>query len=61
MQTHNHIDPAVAKVLGMGMALTAIANDGDRFADERIEFGVLVVIKRCWHENSLFAWFGLPT
>jgi hypothetical protein len=45
----------------MGMALTAIANDGDRFADERIEFGVLVVIKRCWHENSLFAWFGLPT
>ena len=35
---------AVAQVLGLGVALRAVAEDGDRFAFERRKIGVVVVV-----------------
>ena len=46
------VDAAVAEVLGLGVALRAVADDGDRLALEGGEVGVFVVINRGCHWYS---------
>ena len=43
------VDAAVAQVLGLGVALRAVADDGDRLAFEGGEVGVFVVVDRGCH------------
>jgi hypothetical protein len=43
-QTNGDLDAGVLQVLGVGMALRAITNDGDLLALDQGEVGVLVVI-----------------
>ena len=40
---------AVAEVLGMGVALRAVAENGDRLALQGFEVGVFVVVNRSGH------------
>ena len=43
------VDAAVAEVLGLGVALRAVADDGDGLAFEGGEVGVFVVVNGGWH------------
>ena len=43
------VHAAVAEVLGLGVALRAVADDGDGLALERVEVGVFVVVNRGCH------------
>ena len=43
-QTHHHFDAAVVQVLGVGMALRTIADDGHGFAFDQAQVTVFVVI-----------------
>ena len=45
----DHIDPALAQVLGVGVALAAVADDGDRLAVEGLRIGIVVVVHPCCH------------
>ena len=48
-QGHDDLQTAVAQVLGLGVALAAIADDGDGLALEGLEVGVGVVVDRRGH------------
>ena len=41
---HDHVAAAVAEVLGVGVALRAVAQDGDRLVLQQREVGVFVVV-----------------
>jgi hypothetical protein len=43
-QTDHHRDAGVAQIIGMGMALRAVADDGDLLALDEREVGVFVVV-----------------
>ena len=43
-QTNRHLDAGIGQILGVGVALRAITNDGDFLALDQGEVGVLVVI-----------------
>jgi hypothetical protein len=68
-QTYGDIDTRVLEVVGMGMALGAVADDGDALAFDDRRIGLVVVVDGCWHRSHsfLFAQFtarrrpcGLP-
>ncbi|KAF5038975.1 hypothetical protein DSECCO2_548680 [anaerobic digester metagenome] len=48
----DHLDAGIAQVLGVGMALAAVADDGLGFVGQEGEVGVLVVID--FHSGSFF-------
>lgn len=48
---HDHLDPGIPQVLGMGMALAAVADDGDGLIFQNIEIGILIIIH--FHLNIL--------
>ena len=43
------VDAGVAEVLGLGVALRAVADDGDGLAGEGVHVGVFVVVDRGCH------------
>ena len=43
---HNHLEAAITEVLGLGVPLRAVADDGDGLAGEVLEIGVGVVVDR---------------
>ncbi len=49
------LDTAISQILRMGMALTAIADDGDFLARDQIEIGIGVVID--FHGGSILVFF----
>src|SRR5205085_11684211 len=57
----DHLDPAVAEVERMGVALRAEAQHGDRLPLQRVERGVLLVdhLQRLWH--GIFLWIPPTT
>jgi hypothetical protein len=56
-QANRYLDPGILEVLGMGMALRAIADDGHFLALDEGEVGILVVIN--FHSFSLVSEFRL--
>ena len=46
----DHVAAAVAQVLGLGVPLRAVAEDGNRLALEQRQIGVFVVVDRGGHE-----------
>jgi hypothetical protein len=42
-QAHHHVDATVVQVLGMGMALGTVANDGHRLAFDQTQVCILVI------------------
>ena len=46
---HDHLQPTVAEILGLGMPLAAVADDGDGLAVEGFKVGVGVVVDRGGH------------
>ena len=50
------VEAAVAEVLGLGVALRAVADDGDRLALEEREVGVVVVVDRGGHVGEGVEW-----
>jgi hypothetical protein len=44
LQADHHLDPAVAKVLGMGVALASVSDDRDLLGTDALGLGVCVVI-----------------
>ncbi len=62
IQADNHVDAAVVQVQRMGMALAAVANDGDGLSFEDIDVAVCIVVN-LGHCNFLLAlrrFFGTP-
>ena len=51
--THNNLHAGIAQVLGMGMTLAAIPDDGYRLVFQHIEIGVFVIID--FHQKHSFA------
>ena len=51
--THNNLHAGIAQVLGMGMPLAAIPDDGYRLVFQHIEIGVFVIID--FHQKHSFA------
>ena len=52
------LDPAVAQVLGVGVALAAIAEDGDLLAGDQVDVAIGVVID--FHVRYPSIWFVCP-
>ena len=48
-ETHDHVNAGVTQVLGMGVALAAVADDGHGLAGKGIERRVVVVVHACGH------------
>jgi len=48
---HHNLDAGIAQVLGVGVALAAVTDDGDGFILQEIKVGILIVIN--FHLNFL--------
>ena len=49
--THHNLDAGITQILGMGMALAAITNDGNGLVFQTIKVCILIVIN--FHLNIL--------
>jgi len=53
---HEHLDPRVAEVQGLGMALRTIPDDRDGLARQMREVGILLEVHSSGHEHLLMDW-----
>ena len=49
---NDHVEPAVAQVLGLGMALAAVSDNGYLLSLQNVQICIRVVIYFRWHFNS---------
>ena len=54
VQADNDIDAAVLQVQGVGVALGAVADDGDGLAGELLQIAVLLIKNTIFHNAYLF-------